>query len=105
MSTSQSDFALQLAENGFCVFPCEVNGKLPTIKDYPHRATIDAAQIRSWWNGKQKNIGISTSHFGAGEALLVLDIDLKNDKRGDLSLMRLELEGFDLPSTFEVTTP
>jgi bifunctional DNA primase/polymerase-like protein/uncharacterized protein DUF5906 len=105
MSTSQSDFALELAKNGFCVFPCEVNGKLPAIKDYPHRATTDAARIRSWWNGKQKNIGISTSHFGAGEALLVVDIDLKNGKRGDLSLMQLELEGFDLPSTFEVTTP
>lgn len=105
MAISQSDFAIRLAQNGFCIFPCEVNGKLPTIKDYPRRATTDLARIQTWWNGKAKNIGISTTHFGDGEALVVVDMDIKNGKRGDLSLMQLELDGFNLPSTFEVLTP
>lgn len=105
MPTPQSDFAILLAQSGFCVFPCGVNGKLPTIKDFPRRATTDAARIRLWWNGKQKNIGISTGHFGTDEALCVVDVDVKNGKRGDLSLMQLEMEGRDFPPTFEVLTP
>ena len=105
MSTSQSEFAVLLARSGFRVFPLEVNGKLPTIKDFPNRATTDSKQVETWWNGRPKNIGISTTHFGADEALVVVDVDVKKQKRGDLSLIQLELDGFDLPPTFTVTTP
>lgn len=103
--TTQSEFAINLAQNGFCVFPCEPEGKLPVIKDYPHRATTDIAQIKAWWNGTKYNIGISTSHFSTSEALLVVDIDVKHGKHGDQSLLQLEMEGFDLPETFTVATP
>jgi putative DNA primase/helicase len=78
---------------------------LPAIKDFPHKATTDAAQIKAWWDGKSSNIGISTSHYATDQALIVLDIDIKKGKRGDLSLMQLELEGFELPPTFTVLTP
>jgi hypothetical protein len=105
MSTSQSEFAILLAGSGFHVFPCLVNAKEPAIKDYPRKATTDAAQVKEWWNGKPRNIGISTSHFGENEALIVVDVDIKSGKRGDLSLMQLELAGFDLPPTFETLTP
>jgi hypothetical protein len=105
MSTSQSEFAILLAGSGFHVFPCLVNAKEPAIKDYPRKATTDPNQIKAWWNGKKQNIGISTSHFGENEALIVVDVDLKKGKRGDLSLMQLELDGFDLPPTFETLTP
>ena len=50
-------------------------------------------------------MGISTSHFAGDQALIVLDIDVKHKKRGDLSLVQLELDGFDLPRTFTVATP
>ena len=103
MSTLQSEFALLLASGGFHVFPC--SGKLPAIKDFPHKATTDLTQVRAWFNGTPRNIGISTTHYGTEEALIVVDLDLKRGKRGDLSLMQLELEGFELPVTFTVSTP
>src|SRR5579863_1897218 len=103
--TLQSEFALRLASSGFAVFPCEVNSKLPAIKDFPNKATTDLKQVEAWWNGVPKNVGVSTSHFGAKDALVVVDVDLKNGKRGDLSLLQLELEGFEMPSTFTVSTP
>ena len=105
MSTSQSEFALRLAAGGFQVFPCAENGKLPVIKDFPNRATTDPKRVESWWNGRPKNVGISTSHFAADEALVVVDVDVKDGKRGDLSLLNLDLEGFELPATFTVSTP
>ena len=105
MTTPQAEFAVLLAQSGFHIFPCDPNSKLPAIKDYPRKATTDAAQVKAWWNGKPRNIGISTSHFATDEALLVVDVDVKRKKRGDLSLIQLELDGFDFPSTFEVQTP
>jgi hypothetical protein len=101
----QSEFALRLAASGFCVFPCAPNSKLPAIKDFPNKATTDPAQVEAWWNGQPRNIGISTSHFAAGEALVVVDVDVKAKKRGDLSLLQLEMDGFELPETLEVQTP
>ena len=105
MVTKQSKFAALLAQSGFSVFPCAVNSKLPAVKDFPNRATTDPAQVETWWNGKPSNIGISTSHFAAGEALVVVDVDVKSKKRGDLSLLQLEMDGFELPETLEVQTP
>jgi hypothetical protein len=103
--TSQSEFAINLAHSGFHIFPLDVNSKLPAIKDYPNKATTDEVQVAAWWNGRPKNIGISTSHFGVSEALIVVDVDIKSGKRGDLSLLQLEMEGFELPPTFTVKTP
>ena len=105
MSTPQSEFAVLLARGGFHVFPCDPNSKLPAIKDFPNKATTDIKQIEAWWNGCAKNVGVSTTHFGVDEALVVVDKDVKKGKRGDLSLVQLELDGFDLPSTFTVSTP
>ncbi len=105
MTSSQSEFAVLLAQNGFHIFPCGPNDKLPAIKDYPNKATTDPKQIKAWWNGTPHNIGISTTHYGTNEALIVVDVDLKHGKRGDLSLLQLEVEGFYLPDTFSVTTP
>ena len=105
MSTSQSDFAVLLAQSGFHVFPLRVGAREPAIKDYPNRATTDPEQIRSWFNGHAHNVGISTSHFAETEALIVVDLDVKHGKRGDLSLLQLEMDGFDLPPTFSVSTP
>ena len=105
MTTLQSEFAVRLAQGGFHVFPIRVNGRLPAIKDYPNKATTDPERIRSWFNGKPHNVGISTSHFATDEALIVADVDVKHGKRGDLSLLQLEMDGFDLPPTLTVSTP
>ena len=99
------DQALALAARGFHVFPLQANSKLPAIKDYPTRATRDAEQIRKWWSGQPRNIGISTSRFGDDEALIVVDVDTKEGKHGDETLFTLDLEGKDFPTTLEHTTP
>lgn len=97
--------ALRLAERGFHVFPCEPNGKLPVIKDFPNRATRDPAQIRQWFEGREYNIGISTTAFGDDQALVVVDVDNKNGKDGDAQVLTLELEGYELPASLEQATP
>ena len=82
MTTPQAEFAVLLAQSGFHIFPCDPNSKLPAIKDYPRKATTDAAQVKAWWNGKPRNIGISTSHFATDEALIVIDVDIKRRQAG-----------------------
>lgn len=97
--------ALALADRGFYVFPCEVGGKLPVIKDWPNRATRDVATITKWFDDSDYNIGISTSHFQEGKALVVVDVDNKKGKSGDTEIFNLEMQGFELPVTFEQSTP
>jgi len=97
--------ALQLAERGFHVFPLEPNGKLPVIKDYPNKATRDPEKITRWFMGNERNIGISTSKFGDDQALLVVDVDNKGEKKGDEQVLALEMEGFELPASLEQSTP
>lgn len=102
---SQLERALALAREGFHVFPCEANGKLPIIKDYPNRATRDPEQIRKWFAGLDRNIGISTSRFADDKALVVVDVDNKSEKNGDAQILALELEGYELPPSLEQATP
>jgi hypothetical protein len=103
--------ALELAGMGFHVFPLRSNSKLPLIKDFPNRATRDPEQIKAWWvdpvleTERDYNVGISTSKFGDNETLIVIDVDNKGDKKGDDSLLALELEGKDVPPTLTQFTP
>jgi len=99
------DHALALAARGFHVFPCEVGGKLPTLKDWPNRATRDEAQIRKWWTRAEFNVGIATGKFADDRALIVVDVDMKNGKNGEASLLGLEMQGHDLPPSMEQSTP
>ena len=101
---SKLEQALALAKQGFYVFPVEANGKLPTIKDFPNRATRDIDQIRKWFS-VERNIGISTSRFDNNKSLLVVDIDNKNGKDGDGSIFELELSGHEFPTSLEQATP
>jgi len=97
--------ALNLARNGFYIFPCIANQKEPAIKNWPAKATRDAAQITKWFSKHDYNIGISTSHYEDNMALVVVDVDNKNGKDGDTEIFRLEMEGKEFPPTFEQTTP
>lgn len=100
--------ALKLAAFGFYVFPVTANKKSPPAFDgWQDGATRDPAVIRSLWSNPATdfNIGISTSKFGDGEALIVVDVDNKNGGQGDAELLRLEIEGWDLPRTFTQITP
>jgi hypothetical protein len=103
--------ALHLANKGFHVFPLLPNSKLPGIEDYPNRATRDHKKIKDWWLDpvleleQPFNVGISTTKFGDDEALVVIDVDNKGTKKGDDELLRLEIEGKDLPGTLYQVTP
>lgn len=101
------DHALQLAHWGFHVFPLRKKSKLPLIKDFPTLATRDIATIKDWWTkAPEANIGISTTKFGDGEALVVIDVDNKGKKKGDDELLKLEMEeGLEVPVTFTQRTP
>lgn len=99
------DKALQLAARGFHVFPVEENGKKAIVKNFPTKATRDASQLRRWFRNKSRNLGISTTKFGDDQALVVVDIDEKGEKHGNISVLELEFAGFDLPVSLEHTTP
>src|SRR5262249_18343683 len=105
--TTMLDHALALAAKGFHVFPLKAGAKAPPlIKDFPKRATRDEKTIREWWAQWPKaNIGISTSRFGEGEALIAVDVDNKNGKRGSETIVTHELAGRTLPATYEQHTP
>lgn len=104
---TRCDQALALAREGFHVFPIAAGKKAPPlISDFPNQATTDDEQIREWWiRHPDANIGISTTRYGESEALLVVDVDNKGDKHGDHELLRLELDGREMPDTYRVATP
>ena len=111
MSFNPLSQALQLAEQGFHVFPLQANGKLPAIDDFPNRATRDPEQIKRWWMDpvlefvQPFNIGISTTKYNGGHALVVADVDDKNGKNGSAELARLKREGRKFPKTGSQITP
>lgn len=100
------EHALQLAEQGFFIFPIQSGAKYPPVySGWQDGATRDKAVIHSIWQGQDYNIGISTSRFRDNEALLVVDVDRGEKKNGESSLLWLELEGWDLPDTATQSTP
>ena len=99
--------ALRLAEKGFHVFPLQDGKKTPRIKGYTDLATTDTAQIERWWQTwPDANIGIATTHFNGGGALLAFDVDNKNGKNGASSFAAFCIDHkLDPPETFTQTTP
>jgi len=102
--------ALALAARGFHVFPLIAGKKLPKIKEWQIKATIDEDTIRTWWTdsvmemSQEYNIGICTTRYGTGKALIVIDVDDKNGKSGSTELLSLELDGREFPPTLEART-
>lgn len=97
--------ARRLVEMGFHLFPCLPNDKRPAVTGWQDKATRDMSLIEDWFLHHDYNIGITTSRFADDKALVVVDVDDKGDKRGSDELIRLELEGYELPCTFEQATP
>lgn len=91
--------ALNLAARGFHVFPLRPDSKLPALKGWQQEATRDPARIKQWFSKRDQGIGISTSKFGDNRALLAIDVDVKGLKNGNNELLRMELEGKELPGT------
>jgi len=98
--------ALDMAARGFKVFPCEPNGKMPTSERFYERAANDTSRVHAMWSdpvtGEPEpwNIGVLL-----GDGCFVLDVDVKNGKRGDASLVSLVDDlGLEL-NTATVVTP
>jgi hypothetical protein len=100
------DHALRLAAEGFYVFPLEANGKRPAVKAWQHKATGDEAVItRHWTAHPEDNIGIHCGRYKDGQALCVIDVDVKAGKAGLQSLEDLEIIHGDLPRDRVAITP
>jgi hypothetical protein len=103
--------ALNLAEQGFYVFPLRPGSKLPLIEDFPNQATRDPEKIKRFWLDpvldieQPYNIGISTTKYNGNQALVVVDIDDKGKKKGSDEVLKLELQGYDFIETVSTKTP
>jgi hypothetical protein len=90
---------------GFRVFPVTMDGKTPAIEDFEHTSSTDPAKADLFWwcsvldIAQEYNIGISTA------GLLVLDVDNKDGKDGNSSLLELEMQGNEFPATYTQFTP
>lgn len=93
------EIALHYAAQGWPVFPLIPRDKYPLKGSHGYKdATTSPALIETWWRREPKaNIGLAT---GRASGLLVLDVDVKNDKPGIASMRTLSL-----PRTFTVRTP
>jgi hypothetical protein len=70
ITVSNLEAALEYAELGFRVFPCQPDGKAPATEHGCLDATTDEKQIEAWWTKDPSlNVAIAT------EGLLVLDVD------------------------------
>lgn len=94
------EHALAYAAEGRPVFPLVPRTKRPLTQRGFHEATTDSAQIREWWGRTP------TANTGqACGAFWMLDIDVKDGKRGDRELVELVRDNGPIPWTRQVTTP
>lgn len=99
---SKLEHALDLARRGFRLFPLIRGGREPAIKGWPEKATTDEATLRAWFGDEvfAHNIGVAT-----GDGLVVLDVDRKKGKDGEVALQVLQAIHDDLPASLAVETP
>src|SRR5688572_16475217 len=75
-------------------------GKHPRITGHLEKASSDLSQVTAWWTQwPDAYVGI---RCGAG--LVVLDVDVKENRPGAASLAELERQHGPLPPTYEVVT-
>jgi len=88
--------ALDLAKNGFPVFPITPNAKTPLIENWQNLATTDLEQVaRTWARVPDANIGIPTANY------IVVDVDAR---KGGLATLNDVPELAELPETIESVT-
>lgn len=93
-------FAVDLADRGLAVFPCQPQGKKPLSAHGCLDASTDPHQIKAWAAlCPNANVGLAT---GAKSGIVVLDVDPAHN--GDYSLAALEAKHGPLPDTVEVLT-
>lgn len=106
MAETMLDAALGYARRGLAVFPLAEGTKIPCIQGGFTQATTDEEQIRAFWSVRPMcNIGIATG--GMSNGLVVIDVDLDNEKGEDgyVALKAWEAEHGDMPEGACATTP
>ena len=86
--------AQEYARQGFHIFPVRPGGKDPLVSSGFKAATTDPETVARWWTEwPTANIGV----WPGGSGRLVLDVDVKADAGGAVSLDALALMYGDLP--------
>ncbi len=101
---SMMDEAIKYAEMGLAVFPVR-RTKAPYTPHGCKDAKTDIRVIKSWWKRwPDAGIGIATGSASGG--IVVIDIDIDEDKGvyGDESLREWEAENGELPETWRAIT-
>lgn len=78
---SKLSLALQLAKEGWRVFPISAGQKAPPlISAWQHRASDSEYWVRQWWGKRwpDANVGLRTGRYGA-RYVVVVDIDPEKD--------------------------
>jgi bifunctional DNA primase/polymerase-like protein/primase-like protein len=117
MATDRIQVAVDYVRRGWPVLPlhaptgqgcscrtknCGSVAKHPRTRQGLKDASLDEARVREWWKKwPEANIGVVT---GAISALVVLDVDDKDNGKGSASLSALEAEHGALPRTLSCTT-
>jgi hypothetical protein len=95
--------AIEHANRGWPVFPCDSATKKPYTPNGFKDASTDVNQIMNWWS-KYPNAMIG-ARTGAASGVWVLDIDVKQDANGPAELAKLEQTNGALPATLIASTP
>ncbi|CCH30709.1 bifunctional DNA primase/polymerase [Actinosynnema sp. NPDC047251] len=94
--------AVAAIDRGWPVIPLRPFGKVPALKDWDRRATLDPDQVLAWWEHRPYNIGISCRAAG----LLVVDLDQGVPHGRDVLADLARAHGADDPrDTYTVATP
>lgn len=101
MSSQRLDFALAFAQAGFHLHPCKQDKK-PYLDAWPDKATTDLNQIQAW---AQEFPGCRWGVAAGKSGLVILDSDIKENKRGEDTLALLQADNGALPETYTVRTP
>ncbi|MEV0677424.1 bifunctional DNA primase/polymerase [Actinosynnema sp. NPDC050436] len=94
--------AVAAVERGWPVIPLRPYGKVPALRDWDRRATLDPDQVLAWWEHRPYNVGISCRAAG----LLVVDLDQGVPHGRDVLADLARAHGADDPrDTYTVATP
>lgn len=100
---TRQDAALRYADHGVAVFPVVPNAKNPLTTNGFYDATTDTNVINDWFRrSPDANVGMAT---GTVNGIMVVDVDCKSGKNGEVALNGLEKIYGELPETRRHRTP
>jgi hypothetical protein len=105
MITDRFSEVSKLIEKGFFVLPITANTKDKPLIKWREGSTNSLIQARKWLDRwPDANIGIDTSKHASGKFPVFIDVDNKDGRCGSEALLKLEMQGKDLPPTYTQKT-